>query len=174
MYTRAEVTEESFDVARTRLLNMSAVEENISSEVIKIRSRFGEVAIHLENAIFFPQGLLGLPDNLHFGLTEIPKENMGQFKLLQCLNDHDLSFVVLPLDIDNILIDKEDIQDCCRQVNIAEENLAILLIISVQRSPDGVRITANVRAPILIDVQDRAAIQFVFSNSKYNICHPMA
>jgi flagellar assembly factor FliW len=165
------------DIAALGLVNMTAVEEQENvpheSEHLTIASRFGEVTVHLANAIHFPQGLLGLPDDLHFCLTDIPKENMGQFKLLQCLNDHSLSFVVLPLDLDNNLIEKEDLQDACRQANIAENTLALLMITSVQRSPEGVSVTANVRAPILVDVDDKAAIQFVFSNSKYNICHPI-
>lgn len=144
-----------------------------SDSALTIESRFGSVTVHRENAIFFPQGLLGLPPKLHFAITDIPQKSMGQFKLLQCLNDHSLSFIVLPLDVDNTLIERADLLETCDILNVKEENLLTLLIISVQRSPEGVKVTANVRAPVVIDVADKAAIQYVFPHSKYQITHPL-
>jgi flagellar assembly factor FliW len=138
-----------------------------------IQSRFGEVTVRKDNALFFPQGLLGLPPKLHFAIVDIPQKNMGQFKLLQCLSDHSLSFIVLPVDIDNIIIARADLAETCSVLNVKEENLLTLLIVSVQRTPEGSKVTANARAPIIVDVSDRAAIQFVFPHSKYQISHPL-
>lgn len=143
------------------------------TETIAIESRFGPVTVTRKNAIFFPQGLLGLPPKLHFAVTDIPQKNMGQFKLLQCLNDHSLSFIVLPVDVNNTIIEHADIMELCEILSVKEENLLTLLIVSVQRSPEGVKVTANARAPVIIDVADRAAIQYVFPHSKYQITHPL-
>jgi len=144
--------------------------DNISeAEELVIESRFGEISVNTKNSIYFPQGLLGLPDNLHFCLTDIPNKNMGQFKLLQCLNDVTLSFVVLPIDIDNSLIDREDIDECCNLAKIETENLLVLLVVSVQRTPGDIKVTANIRAPIIVDIHDKAALQYVFPNNKYEI-----
>ncbi len=141
---------------------------------LEIQSRFGAVTARKESAIFFPYGLLGLPPSLHFVVTDIPRykeQNLGHFKLLQCLNDHSVSFIVLPIDMDNTIVAREDISEACRALNVREENLLTLLIVSVQRSPDSLRVTVNARAPVIVDVADKAAIQYVFPTSKYEICH---
>lgn len=138
-------------------------------EELVIESRFGEIAVNVKNSIYFPQGLLGLPDNLHFCLTDIPNKNMNKFRLLQCLNDVSLSFVVLPIEIDNSLIDRKDIDECCELAKINIDDLLILLVVSVQRTPSDVKVTANIRAPIIVDTHDRAALQYVFPNNKYQI-----
>lgn len=158
----------------TANINPAAPGIQITEESFIIQSRFGEVEIRKDNAIYFPHGLLGLQPKLHFGLVDMPQKNMGQFKLLQCLNDSTLSFVVLPLDMDNTLIAREDLMETCEVLNVKAENLLTLLIVSVQRSPEGNKVTANVRAPVIIDVADKAAIQFVFPHSKYEICHTLA
>ncbi len=143
-----------------------------SSEVT-IESRYGAVTVNLKNAIFFPKGILGLPDCKDFCIATLPDKRMERFKLLQSLNDAKLSFVVLPLAADTPLIDKADIQECCTVTQIKPENLVILAIVSVQKTPEKTRITANVRAPIIVDTNDKLAIQYVFPNNKYNICHPL-
>jgi flagellar assembly factor FliW len=150
-------------------LNRSAEDE---SEVT-IESRYGPVTMNLKNAIFFPKGILGLPDCKDFCIASLPDERMSRFKLLQSLNDTKLSFVVLPLSSDTPLIERADIQECAEVTQIKQENLVILAIVSVQRTPEKTRITANLRAPIVADTLDKLAIQYVFPNNKYQICHPL-
>lgn len=146
----------------------------INQHEMVIETRFGKIGVSLDNAIFFPQGLLGLSENLHFVITDIPqKTNMGQFKLLQCLNDHSLSFVVLPLDIDNTVIERTDLEECCNLLNVPADNLLTLLIVSVNRTPEDTKVTANIRAPIIVDVEDKAGIQYVFPHAKYDISHTL-
>ena len=135
-----------------------------------IESRFGTIEVELENAIFFPHGLLGLPENLHFAITDIPKKNMGNFKLLQCLNDHSLSFVVLPLGLENPVIEKEDLEECCKTVGIPPEDLVVFLIASVHKTPESVKISVNARAPVVVDTNRKVAGQLVFPHGKYEIC----
>lgn len=173
MYQRAVVVENKTGIQG---MKREAAEKKSGkkSEEIKVESRFGEITVSMENAIFFPQGLLGLPENLHFALTDIPKKNMGQFKLLQCLNDHSLSFVVLPLDLDNNLIERKDLEDSCNVLGVPLKSLLVLLIVSVQRSPESVKITANVRAPVVVDSDRKLAAQYVFPHNKYEITHMLS
>jgi len=167
-----EAKNESDRISMTQEIAEEGLEKK--SKDISIESRFGPISVNPENAIFFPQGLLGLPENLHFALSDIPKENMGGFKLLQCLNDHSLSFVVLPIDMDNKLIERKDLQDCCNILGVLEKSLLGLLIVSVQRSPETVKITANLRAPVIVDSDRRVAVQYVFPHNKYEITHMLS
>ena len=136
---------------------------------VTIQSRFGEVVADVDHAIFFPQGLLGLIDNLSFVITDIPGRNMGQFRLLQCLNDHSVSFIVLPIDVDNRLIVRSDLEDACDALGVSLKNLLSLLIVSIKQMPEGVTVTANARAPVIIDTASKAGLQYVFPHNRYDV-----
>ncbi len=138
-----------------------------------IDSRFGKIALRKDNPIIFPRGLLGMPDRFHFFLTEFPSEKLRTFKLLQNLDDLSLSFITLPIDVQNGIIAKEDLQTACKDLGISFENLAILLIVSVHRTVAGGSLSVNARAPLLIDSAARLAAQYVFPTDKYKVQHPI-
>ena len=145
--------------------------EAAASEVIQ--SRFGEVTIHRANPIIFPTGMLGIPDKFQFCLTHFPQEKLANFKLLQSLEDNGLSFITLPVEVnENKLIATEDLHKAGEDLGISNEALGVLLVISVHRDALGaMKLSANLRAPILIDTIRRLAHQHVFSSAKYDIRH---
>lgn len=142
-----------------------------SGRSITIDSKYGRIDINLEQAILFPYGLLGMPSNTDYVVTHFPKPNMEQFKLLQNLNDHELSFAVLPIANGSELFDKSDIDEACTVTEIKPDNLVILAIISVQRTVEEIKVTANMRAPLLIDTERKLGVQYVFPSNKYDIRH---
>ncbi|MDX2112438.1 MAG: flagellar assembly protein FliW [Alphaproteobacteria bacterium] len=136
-----------------------------------IKSRFGEVAVDPAKILSFPRGLLGMPERFQFILTSFPSDKMAQFKLLQSTEDEALSFITLPLDLDNPIIARGDILLACRDLGIAEQDLAMLLIVSVHRTPDQVKLSVNARAPLMVDAQRRLGVQHVFSSDDYKVQH---
>lgn len=147
--------------------------EEQTSKILTIESRFGEVTINIEKAIFFPHGLLGISEAKDFCLTEIPGKTT-QFKLLQCLNDYALSFVVLPLAIENGFIDKADMEECEQVTGVERQNMALLVTVTMVPSVEGgAKVTANLRAPIVIDTERKLAVQYIFTNNKYQVNHPL-
>jgi flagellar assembly factor FliW len=138
-----------------------------------LETRFGTVTIYPKSPIVFPNGLLGLPDKFQFCLCELPSEKLANFRLLQSLEDKALSFLTLPVAVDNPYIAKDDIATACRDLDIPLDGAAVLLIVSVQRGATGVQISANVRAPILVHGIRKLAAQYVFHNVKYQIRHPI-
>lgn len=152
-------------------LSPLTVQEQSDNEVIN--TRFGKVSIYRKSPITFPNGMLGMPDKFQFCLTSFPSEKLARFKLLQSLEDDNLSFITLPLDVDNALIDRVDIEQACRDLDVTVENVAILLIVSVQRDTSGVQMSVNTRAPIFMNVSRRLAAQYVFHNAKYQIRQPI-
>ncbi|MCI5050170.1 MAG: flagellar assembly protein FliW [Rickettsiales bacterium] len=150
----------------------SMPEENQSADGSDVvETRFGPVKIQRTNPIVFPNGMLGIPDRFEYCLTTFPSEKLEKFKLLQSLEDNDLSFITLPVAVDNGIIDKEDILTGCKDLEISESELTMLLIVTVHRQPDGVRLSVNARAPIFISTNKRVATQYVFHNNKYAIQH---
>lgn len=150
---------------------LSEVTPAEGSAVEVVQTRFGEVRIDVSKAVYFPKGLLGMPDRPHFVLANFPGEKMPQFKLLQSLDELALSFITLPLDLANPIIEEADALRACADLEIVPQDLALLLVVSVHRSPNAVRITANARAPIMIDAARRAGVQYVFQHDKYKVQH---
>lgn len=137
----------------------------------KIESRFGAVTVDKAKAILFPVGILGMPDRHNFVLTDFPNPKLGQFKLLQSLDDHELSFITLPVELDNSILERADVDAACRDMEIAHEDLAVVLIVSVHRGMTNVQLSVNARAPIFVDTRRQAAAQYVFTSSKYKVQH---
>jgi flagellar assembly factor FliW len=136
-----------------------------------IKTRFGEITVDTSKTIMFPQGLLGMPDRFHFVLTNFPNPKMQQFMLLQSVDDPSLSFITLPLNLQNAIIKAEDLRNACREARIDESNMAPLLIVSVHRSLNGVKLSVNARAPILVDAGQRMGVQYVFQQDTYKVQH---
>lgn len=151
--------------------HQAAMKDLPNSEVIE--TRFGSVTIERRNPINFPNGLLGMPDKFLFSLVAFPSKKLSKFKLLQSLDDLALSFITLPIALDNPFIDKADIDIACKDLDIAQELLSMLLIVTVTREASGVRLSANTRAPLFLHLERKLASQYVFHNTKYEIRHPI-
>ncbi len=144
------------------LLAQDGMKESLSS-------RFGEIFYDKTNLLTFPHGLLGFPNHARFALAEFPTPGMSQFRILQSLDMHSLSFITLPLQVKNPFIQREDITAALGDLGIAEEHAELLLVISVQRLPSRTRVTANMRAPIFVDSLRQLAAQYVFTNDRYQV-----
>lgn len=140
----------------------------------EIDTRFGRVTVQPEQAIFFANGLLGMPDRVHFCLTHFPSEKMARFKLLQSLDDVALSFITLPIDIDNPIIERADLEQAARDLEMMAQNVVVLLMVTVHRESGAAKLSTNARAPMLVDVSRRVAAQYVFPHTKYLIRQPLS
>ena len=159
------------------MLNQSTLITGSDSDAVKagvIKSRFGDVAVDAGKLLAFPRGLLGMPERFSFVLANFPSPKMEQFKLLQSVDDAALSFITLPVEVKNPIIAGKDILDACRDLQIDEKNLALLLIVSVHRTPDQVKLSVNARAPIMIDAERRQGAQYVFQSDEYKVQHMLA
>lgn len=136
-----------------------------------IETRFGKVALQKDKPIVFPRGLLGMPEKFHFFITDFPSKKLSRFKLLQSLDDYNLSFITLPIDLQNNIILAEDLSAASKEINIQVENLAALIIVSVHRTPASLSLSVNARAPLMVDSSMRIATQYVFPSEKYKVQH---
>jgi len=136
-----------------------------------VKSRFGDISVDASKVLSFPRGLLGMPDRFSFVLTNFPSPKMEQFKLLQSLEDSALSFITLPLELDNPILSQRDITNACLDLQISEQHLALLLIVSVHRTPEQVKLSVNARAPLLVDAERRTGVQHVFQSDDYDVQH---
>lgn len=153
----------------------AASEDGVENkDILHLESRFGPISLDVTKSVFFPRGILGFPPELTFGIAEMPIEHLKHFKLLQSLNDQSISFVVLPLDYANPWIEEEDMLAAAALHQIKPEDMVMFLILNVRKMPDKHVITANVRAPLIIDVENRVGGQYVFPHNKYEISQELA
>lgn len=139
-----------------------------SSRLI-IDSRFGSLAIAQNSILDFPRGLLGFGDKHSFGIADLSDPRYAQFKVLQCLDDHQLAFLVLPLDPNTGFIDRADLDLACDSILIDIDNLIIMLVVTVRKAGSGASVTANLRAPLLIDAASHIGNQFVMRSERYPV-----
>lgn len=142
-------------------------------QTLVVESRFGTLAIGENAMLTMPQGLLGFGDYHNFALAELPDGKYPQFRVLQCLSDQNLAFLVAPLSTEHQAIDAGDIDEACRAVGIALADLALMLIVTVRRDDAGAHVSVNLRAPVFIDTRNHIARQYVMPNSKYPVRHSL-
>jgi flagellar assembly factor FliW len=142
------------------------------TETPPLLTRFGALALDPDHIILFPRGLLGFADQHHYMLADIPG-NDAVFKLLQSVDDADLSFVVLPLDRSEGPIAGPDLVAAGAALEIEDASLAVLAIVTLRADAARVDFTVNLRAPLLIDTARRLGYQHVLANDVYSLRHPL-
>jgi len=141
----------------------------VSGESLTIETRFGPMDFFRENTITLPQGLIGYSNFRDFGLTQLPDNGLGQLMLLQCLSEPSLSFIVAVYNTDSDIIEPADLREALRAVGVEPDNALILLVVTIRKALQGVEVTANLRAPLIIDSKTKTGRQYVLPNSKYDV-----
>jgi len=140
-----------------------------TAEKLVLDTRFGRIEVDPASVLHFKSGLLGFSDAHEFALIELDNENYAQFRVLQCVTDPTLSFIVFPPSLDNGLIDRADIEAAGKAVRIPFENLVVLLLVTVRRRNEGNSLSVNLRAPVLIDPIALEGVQYVLPSDKYPV-----
>jgi len=131
-------------------------------------SRFGEITYTEEDVLFFPRGLPAFEDNHNWVLAG---EEDNAIKWLQNIEDGDLALPVTTPDVVmpdyNAKIPEDDL-DIVGSRNLAD--LALLIVVSIPEFEPW-NMTANLRAPILVNLKSRRAVQVIVLNEEYSIRH---
>jgi flagellar assembly factor FliW len=138
---------------------------------------FGELD-YTETAVFqFPYGLPGFERERAFLFLQQPQTEPLMF--LQSLGDPQLCFVLLPILVAapdyRVNLDAEDLAALHlapgRQPRIGEDILCAAIVRvgeSEQASP-----TANLMAPVVVNLKERIGIQVIHADSPYSHRHPL-
>lgn len=140
-------------------------------ESVTVETRFGDIEFSWDKGIYMPIGLLGFPDHHVFGLANIPNASLDQFKLYQSLTDANLSFFVAPYNMASNIYDDKDLVLAQKSLAISAEDMAILMVVTIRSAPGGhgLKMSTNVRAPIIVDTSRQVAWQHVMHNDRYPV-----
>lgn len=131
--------------------------EKKAQEVKKIfSSQFGELEIQPQHIFYFENGILGFEDLREMVL--ISDEDTLPFKWLISIEQPEIGFPVLsPWHLD-LLYDPGENFDLEKQV--------LMVIITLE--DDNGQITANMKAPIVFDVENQKGWQTILATDKYS------
>ena len=131
---------------------------------------FGKIAIEDDKIIRFEHGILGFPDLKDFTLIfNIEKGSESSIKWLQSLDEPNFAMPVM----DPNLVVNEYIPMFDRELlkplgeDLVPENLLMLVTVTVPK--DITQTTVNLKAPIIVNVEERKAVQLISDDDAYSI-----
>lgn len=118
----------------------------------------------------FPEGIIGFEHRKRFALVE--KSDGSPFRWLVSLEDSNLAFVVViptefmndyRLELPPAVVEKLGMKDQ------GEPDVVVLAIVTVPRNP--AEMTANLRGPVVINVERRLGYQVIVDRDTYSSRH---
>jgi flagellar assembly factor FliW len=145
-----------------------SMSEETTSEILVKSSRFGEFEVPADSIIELPSGLIGFPKHRRFVMID----HKPPFSWLHCVDDADLAFVVVdgfefgekyklkPPPFGDVDIDLKP-----------DDEFAILVIVTVRSDPKDT--TANLKAPLFVNVRTRKGVQVIFDDPNLSTRTPL-
>lgn len=133
-----------------------------------ITSRFGNVKVEEDQAVLFDEGPVGFAESRRFYI--VPQDPGIPLRWLQDADDPSLAFVIIDpghfrLDYQPMLA-REDME-CLGLKSLEDAEVHALVVIP--EDPQGM--TANLKAPIIVNKRTRRARQVILDNPEYGIRH---
>ena len=133
-------------------------------------TRFGELEVAEEQIMDFSEGLLGFPDEKKFALMEYKPES--PFYILQSMTDSDLTFLMInPFAFFN---DYDFHMDDALMAEIgltADNPPTVFNIVTVRDKLESM--TVNLAGPVLVNIRDRKAAQWVIEKTQFPTRYPL-
>lgn len=136
---------------------------------MKIKTeRFGEVSYTSEDILFFPRGIPAFEDRHEWILAG---NDDSAIRWLQSLDDETLALPVTSPDAVRPDYNARIPEDELKLVGSMDPaDLALLIVVSIPEAAPW-DMTANLRAPILINIKTRKAVQVIALNEEYPVRH---
>lgn len=133
-------------------------------------SRFGIVQCAEEDLILFPEGILGFADLRKFVLVDDPSDEI--FAWLQSCEIPQIAFPVLEPELFTtnyqLNLTKHDLESLELKTATGVRSFAIITV-----PEDPTQMTANLKAPVVINVAKRMARQIVLQDNNLAIREPI-
>jgi flagellar assembly factor FliW len=133
-----------------------------------IKTKFcGEKEFNEEGIITFEQGIPGFPNLRKFVI--FPIEELI-FSYMQSVEDENICFVIVPPTLIEPKYDITISDETVKRLKVEKpEDIYVYSIVTI---PDNINeMTANLRAPILINTKNSKAVQDVLEDDRYSIRH---
>lgn len=133
-------------------------------------SRFGQVELKQEDVLTFPEGLLGFADLRKFALLDDPSDEI--FAWLQSCEAPQIAFPVLEPELFSaqykVTLTKGDLEALKMT---SSEKARYFSIVTIPDDPT--LMTANLKAPVVVNIEGRTARQCVLQDNNLAIREPI-
>jgi len=130
-------------------------------------TRFGTIEVPKSTVIEFPTGLIGFPEFRHYVMLD----HKPPFSWLHSINEPGLAFVVIDgseFGLDYSLSVPFSVVECdFRQ----DEEFAVLIVVTVRSDPT--LTTANLKAPLFVNIRNRRGVQVIYDDPKLSTRYPI-
>jgi flagellar assembly factor FliW len=141
--------------------------QNTVEMVTFTSSRFGELQVPADSVMEFPSGVIGFPRAKRYVMLE----HKPPFSWLHSIDDPNLAFVVVDgfefgqqFDVRPPIGDKDtDFKE--------NDEYAILIIVTIRSDPR--LTTANLKAPLFVNMRNRKGVQVIFDDPRYSTRYPL-
>jgi flagellar assembly factor FliW len=131
--------------------------EKITEKKIISSSYFGELEIIPENIFYFESGMLGFEIINNFVL--INDDDISPIKWLMSVEEPEIMFpVISPFQID-------ENYDADKKIDIDKQVLFVVITLDDGKG----NITANMKAPVVLDTEEQTGEQMILSSEKYSV-----
>jgi len=131
---------------------------------------FGTIEVNEEDIIQFPEGIPGFEDTKEFVLLGDTQDEDSPFKWLQGIDNPQLAFVII-----DPKAFKHDYNPELppSEIEVLEiKDISKVLIYSIVVIPDDVsKMTANLKAPVVINAENNKGKQVLLNNPEYQVKH---
>lgn len=132
---------------------------------------FGTIDIEDDKIIHFPMGIIGFENLKNFALIfDSEREERSKISWLQSMEE---PLMVLPVINPIDIMDEYSpiIEDELTKIIGNPADADILIFVSMSIPSDITKMTANLKAPFIINTVDRKAMQVIVENQDYEIKH---
>jgi flagellar assembly factor FliW len=133
---------------------------------------FGPIAVEDDKIVYFEHGILGFPDLKEF--TLIYDDEKGADTPIKWLQSIDESGFAMPVMNPELVIagytphlDQELLATLGD--NLASDNILIFVTVTVPK--DIKKTSVNLKAPIIISIENRRAVQLICDDEEYGVKH---
>lgn len=151
-------------------MNNPAMVSDAGDELV-FTTRFGEVRLRKDRLVSFPHGLFGFRECTSFGLTRLPNVDESPILLMQCVNDPAVAFLVADPKVLGLKIESDDEAEALAETKLPKADTQLLTILTLYDNGDSYYLTANLKAPVLIDSAGRQGVQYILSSKAYTTQH---
>lgn len=146
---------------------MSENPKNQGPQLVVRSTRFGELEVPADSVITIPSGLIGFPRHQSFVMID----HKPPFSWLHSVDDPNLAFVVVDgFQFGERYSVKPPIGDKDTDLQEGDE-YAILVVVTVR--PNAADTTANLKAPIFVNIKNKRGVQIIFDDPRLSTRFPL-
>ena len=133
-----------------------------------VTTRFGRISVEDERIMTFPRGLLGFPSYTRYALIQTGQENY--FFWLQAVDEPSLAFVVTDPSIFFKDYEVPLREEMATDLELTDPSFLQTFVICNKVDE---WLTGNLLGPILVNAQNRTAMQVVLTEKKWTTRQPL-